>query len=394
MEGTTRVLAERGKIDYPRLGLKEKAHKAVVSLSLSNFGGISLSDLGRNSSLWLALIFLSIKALSFSLVLYSTVSTMMSKKFLSLSKDTSGATCKSVSQPIVGIFEGDVYGFWKSSPNFNFNALREISPEHEATVTFPGDNLTISMQMCIDTFSQPDAMAGLTQTPPVSLEAPYFECKNTLLGAITQGAGNAFATSTVISAAIWTIMGLCYLRLRKKRDGAVLLTEETKQRLDAVQTQLRSELIFEGFKQLRGFLQPAYVAKPESARCLFYDQESREVITPEDCEGILACGKGKDISARLHRAHSPEGPETEDSPVQRRRITISLPSAEGRKSIAGEVASTRASSRLSPHPLGAVLQSLPSPTKASLSAGALGEASLALINSRKYPFYKLWLHRC
>ena len=93
------------------------------------------------------------------------------------------------------------------------------------------------------------------------------------------------------------------------------------------------------------------------------------MIAPEDSEGILACGKGKDISARLHRAHSPEGPETEDSPVQRRRITISLPSAEGRKSIAGEVASTRASSRLSSHPLGAVLQSLPPPTKASLSGG-------------------------
>jgi len=267
----------------------------------------------------------------------------------------------------------------KTSMNAPMNkyglALREISPEDNITVPFRsiginnsiGTNLNLSIQMCIDTFSQPDAMAGLTQTPPVSLEAPYFECKNTLLGAITEGAGNAFATSTVISAAIWTIMGLCYLRLRKKSDGAVLLTEETKQRLDAVQTQLRSELIFEGFKQLRGFLQPAYVAKLESARCLFYDQESREVITPEDSEGILACGK--DISARLHRAHSPEGPETEDSPVQRRRITISLPSAEGRKSIAGEVASTRASSRLSSHPLGAVLQSLPPPTKASLSGG-------------------------
>jgi hypothetical protein len=84
MEGTTRVLAERGKIDYPRLGLKEKAHNAVVSLSLSTFGGISLSDLGRNSSLWLALIFLSIKALSFSLVLYSTIYNDEQKVFVAI----------------------------------------------------------------------------------------------------------------------------------------------------------------------------------------------------------------------------------------------------------------------------------------------------------------------
>ena len=255
--------------------------------------------------------------------------------------------------------------------------LRDISPNASTIVRFQTVGLNLTTTMCVDTFSQPVAMARLSETPPVSLEAPYFECKTTILGALTQSTGNAIATSGVSLVFAWSAMGLLFklvMKMRRKKEGNILLTVATKKELEAAQTQMRSELLFEGFAHLRNSLPASYVAKLESARCLFYNLRPNEKLSAEESDGLLVCGQ--EISSRLLHAKSlKEGDGAVDSNSnlnqhRTRRITISLPSADAspsRKSfVAGE---SRSSLRLSAHPMDVVLQSLQPPNRASLRGG-------------------------
>lgn len=301
-----------------------------------------------------------------------------------------------------GMFLFESYSYTaRTSVNAPMNkyglALREISPNQSVTVRYNTAALELPIQMCIDTFSQPEAMALLSKSPPVDLEEPYFECTNTVLGAITASAGNAFAISTIITALAWAILGALLMVLEKRRlaqEGTVLLTEETKQQLESVQTQMRSELVFEGFQQLSKFLQPSFVSKLERARCLFYDQGEHAT---EEGDGLLACGQ--EISLRLaSRAESQEegssptssssvshhyldGLESSDQSLPRRRtITLQLAASldqkhSARSSFTREVesvvstSSSKASSRLALHPTALALNSLQPPTRASITGG-------------------------
>ena len=82
MDDTTRSLAKHGKVQLPHKQLKDYIRNAALKLSnLTVFGGIPFDEIGREKSCLLASIFLFLKALTFALLLYFTVTSLTSNAF-------------------------------------------------------------------------------------------------------------------------------------------------------------------------------------------------------------------------------------------------------------------------------------------------------------------------
>ena len=273
---------------------------------------------------------------------------------------------------------------------------------------------TVPIIMCVDTFSQPQALARLSQAPPIKLVQSYFECTNTLSAAFMASVGNAAATSTLYVGIGWAIFGVIFVFYLNysAHSGAVVLTEDTKADLEATQAQIRNELIFEGLRSLSEELvrkkvisESAALNRLDSFRPLFYEQHGPP--GPEEQEALERVGS--EISSRLHQAKQAcanksayhgdgriqqadekgsSAPSASvasyrggDDRIQpRHRISIPLPNAE-RQSFTGmhdDPASSdgrRGSRRLSAHPMGFVLSSVQPRSRASLVS------SLVLRNS-------------
>jgi hypothetical protein len=182
--------------------------------------------------------------------------------------------------------------------------------------------------MCIDTFSQPQALARLAQAPPVTLIQSYYECHLTLQTALMASIGNAVATAGLYVGLIWIVLGIMYSQIlkryrRRKNPNALLLTDELRTDLDHAQGTLRLELIYEGLTRMGSELanlQRALNVQPQSQdyrvrlkrlKALFF--ELRGEPSQNDLEKIAYCGA--ELSNRLHadqaRSELPDEEETE-----------------------------------------------------------------------------------
>jgi hypothetical protein len=72
MSGTTRALAQFGRVDVPKKSLKQAVRSGVLAAAAPSIGGIRLTDLSLQSGLLIAAVFLAFKASIFVYVLYST----------------------------------------------------------------------------------------------------------------------------------------------------------------------------------------------------------------------------------------------------------------------------------------------------------------------------------
>ena len=91
--------------------------------------------------------------------------------------------------------------------------------------------------MCVDTFSQPKAIARLARIPPIKLIQSYYECTNTLTAAFMASIGNAAATAGLYVSIFWIALGALFLlviksRARQTHSGEVALTQENKAALE------------------------------------------------------------------------------------------------------------------------------------------------------------------
>jgi hypothetical protein len=273
---------------------------------------------------------------------------------------------------------------------------------------------TVPSIMCVDTFSQPQALARLSQAPPIKLVQSYFECTSTLSAAFMASVGNAAATSTLYVGIGWAIFGVIFVFYlnHSAHSGTMVLTEDTKADLEATQAQIRNELIFEGLRSLSEELvrkkvisESAALIRLDSFRPLFHEQHGPP--GPEEQEALERVGS--EISSRLHQAKqacanksayhgdgriqqadekgssaasaSVAGYRGSDDRIQpRNRTSIPLPNAERQSftGMHGDPASSdgrRGSRRLSAHPMGFVLSSVQPRSRASLVS------SLVLRNS-------------
>jgi len=70
--------------------------------------------------------------------------------------------------------------------------------EHVSFQPGPGlPAVNFTLQSCVDTISQQDALLKLSATPPVSLVQNYYQCTPTLAGAFTTSIGNASASTAL-----------------------------------------------------------------------------------------------------------------------------------------------------------------------------------------------------
>ena len=112
------MLAKHGKLVRPKRSIWEKARSAIINSTAKVVGGIHFDDLG-NLAFWLAVLFVGCNLLTFGVILYDTTTTLLNKKFLSLTQDTRGASCVEVPQQLSGMFQGDTNGHWQTSDQFN-----------------------------------------------------------------------------------------------------------------------------------------------------------------------------------------------------------------------------------------------------------------------------------
>lgn len=132
---TTHVLAKHGKLVRPKRSLWDKVRAAIINSAANKIvGGVHFDDLG-NLAFWLALLFVACNLLAFAVILTITTTTVVNKKFLSLTKDTKGATCVEVPEQLSGMFQGDTNGYWQTSDKFN--ATRSLFQ-----LTFTGRGIT------------------------------------------------------------------------------------------------------------------------------------------------------------------------------------------------------------------------------------------------------------
>jgi len=252
-------------------------------------------------------------------------------------------------------------------------SLNQLSPN--SSIRYKSRFGLLPVQMCVDTFSQPQAMARLSQAPPVKLVQSYYECTTTLSAALMASIGNAAATSTLYVGIGWTVFGalfILYLKLRAQRthSGAIVLTEDIKMDLEATQDSIRRELVFEA---LMSVVPAAQQAKLQDFRSLFYEQEGEP--SQEQREVLERCGV--EISQRLldaeHCQSASHGPRN-----RRITITLSKPESQSVKSLTGRSdegslylarnnVNDGSSRRLSSHPMSVVLSGIQPPTRSSLS---------------------------
>ena len=277
---------------------------------------------------------------------------------------------------------------------FNLN-LGQLSPNPSLQINISGVNLPVSM--CVDTFSQPQALARLTQAPPVRLIQNYFECTSTLSSALMTSIGNAAASARLYVGLSWAAFGVLFvflLRLRAKRSHEIVLTQHAKADIEAAQAQIRNELIYEEFKELRTELLRRKVigeshSRLDSFKPLFYEQ--RGTPRPEDQEALERVGA--EISHRLHQAKQADekgsAAYSNDETGTRPRITLPGDTDKSssrhqsftgaRNEYVGNVDDTGrgGSRRLSVHPMGFVLSSTQPRSRASLVSSLVVRGSIA-----------------
>lgn len=251
---------------------------------------------------------------------------------------------------------------------------------------FVQPNMNFTLQMCVDTFSQPRALSLLAQQPPVQLVQTYFECRQTPMAAFTASIGNAAATSTLYVSVGWLLFGLLYVGILRatRRDGALVLTHALKDDLESTQSAMRNELLYEALQHLgqRSGVPASFAARVGLMRCLFVEQGEAPREDWEHC--------GREISWRLHAQGAQPVAEDRDSRLQRRSSQSMSPAhlhrgdadaQKRRPSRQGSDGGLEFSSRLSlsrtSHPLHAALQALPVPSLPGGGRRGSGRASLS-----------------
>lgn len=95
-------------------------------------------------------------------------------------------------------------------------SLRDISLDSSLQYFDATTRANVTTQMCVDTFSHPQALLKLSNKPPVPLIQGYFECKSTLGAALLESIGNAVATSTLYVSIIWSLLGVVFFLFKTR----------------------------------------------------------------------------------------------------------------------------------------------------------------------------------
>jgi hypothetical protein len=292
-------------------------------------------------------------------------------------------------------------------------SLGQLSPNTSLVVDINGTEYgnkyphMIPVQMCIDTFSQPQALARLSQVPPVRLVQIYFECTSKVSAALMASIGNAAAAARLYVGLSWAAFGVLFaffLRFRAKQTREVVMTQHTKADLEAAQAQIRNELIWEELKELRAEFvrqktspESFLFSRLDNFKPLFYEQHGTP--GPEDQEALERVGA--EISHRLHQAKQADDKGSAAAyhdgdriqPHQRVSITLPVPSPAHTFHVTKRQSFTRmrdddqassdgrrASRRLSSHPMGFVLSSTQPRSRASLVSSLVRGGSVADIH--------------
>ena len=103
--------------------LQKKIETRLISGAFETFGGVNMTELKDRG--WAYPILLLFNAIFFTTLIYLTVSNMQALKenqFLSLDANSTTQVCYEVPSSLSGRFEGDVYGNWETSNDFNYNS--------------------------------------------------------------------------------------------------------------------------------------------------------------------------------------------------------------------------------------------------------------------------------
>jgi hypothetical protein len=238
----------------------------------------------------------------------------------------------------------------------------------------------LPVSMCVDTFSQPQALARLSRAPPVKLIQSYYECTSSLSAALLSSIGNSAASARLYVGLSWAGFGVVFvlvMRFRAKKSHAVVLTQHNKADIEAAQSQIRRELIYAELKELREEIailkaSPDYAqSRLDSFLPLFLEQRGASgSVDHEALERV-----GEEISNRLHQARQAEQKHHEDGRTQpgssstvMKRQSFTRARDNHSSSVAnGNLQNGREDSRrLSAHPMGYVLSGTQPRTRASL----------------------------
>ena len=209
-------------------------------------------------------------------------------------------------------------------------SMRQMSPNKSLKTFNSYLNVNTAVQMCVDTFTQTQAMERLSRAPPVILVQSYYECHLTLQTALMASVGNAAATTGLYVGIIWLVLGAIYAALSKRRAqedgaGALLLTDVLREDLENAQSALRKEVLYEGLTRLSSELvnvQRALNIEPQSQdyrmrlrklKALFFELDAEPSLN--DLQRIAYCGA--ELSHRLHLDHAPDddGDREVDNPL-------------------------------------------------------------------------------
>lgn len=283
----------------------------------------------------------------------------------------------------------------ESSVNMPINrfdlSLGQLSPNSSLVYNSgtPKNPIFLPVSMCVDTFSQPQALARLSRAPPVKLIQSYYECASSLNAALMSSIGNSFAAARLYVGLSWAGFGVIFvlvMRFRAKRCHAVVLTQHNKAGIEAAESQIRNELIYAELKELREEIailkaSPDYaLSRLDSFLPLFLEQ--RGALGPEDHEALERVGA--EISNRLHQAKQPDEKRHGDERMQPdasstvvKRQSFPRARSDNTSSIGNLQSGREGSRRLSAHPMGYVLSGTQPRTRASLVSSLVVRGGIA-----------------